>query len=235
MKTRLFFYGGTRETKADGSVRQTGIAHNSAFYFAAKNVERDYPNGKKSLTKITTAADMVKQINNHKKNSVASLDIFSHGTPYSLNFSVKENENCGLVTGFLAKGMLAAYYSSWDDGVYSFSADSRHVSDIDFSVFTADARVQIHGCNTARGSMVGSTLVEAISEELYEAGKKASYVIGHTDKSNPNIHGTKTTIKQQDYRHGERSIYSNGELIKKTKKAGVIRHDDIQNILVGVN
>ncbi len=174
---------------------------------------------------------MVRMINGNKENSVSSLDIFCHGTPYSLNFSVKENENCGLVTGFVAKGMLSIYYSSWEDGVYSFSADSRYVTDINFNVFSSDARIQIHGCNTARGTMPGDTLVESIPKELYSAGKERSYVIGHTDKSNPNINGSNTSIKQQDYRHGERSIYSNGKLLEKTNHTGLITHEYAQKLL----
>ncbi len=61
--------------------------------------------------------------------------------------------------------------------------------------------------------------------------RKKAYVIGHTDISNPNINGSKTTIKQQDYRHGERSIYHNGKLLKMTKKNGVIAHDEIQGLI----
>jgi hypothetical protein len=60
---RILFHGGTREKNADGSVRNTGIAHNSAFYFAAQNVVKDYKNGEKHSIKITTAADMVRGFN----------------------------------------------------------------------------------------------------------------------------------------------------------------------------
>ncbi len=228
---RFLFHGGTREKNADGSVRNIGIAHNGAFYFAAQNVLQDYVNGEKHSIKITTAADLVRRINACSPKSVASLDVFCHGTPYSLNFSIKENENCGLVTGWIAKQSLKAYYSTWDEGIYNFSADSRYVSDIDFKVFVDDAHIQIHGCNTARGSMPGNTLVEEFSEQIYKAGRKKAYVIGHTDKSNPNINGSKTTLKQQDYRHGERSIYHNGSLLKKTKKIGIISHDEIQGLI----
>ena len=79
--------------------------------------------------------------------------------------------------------------------------------------------------------MPGNTLVDEFFEQLYKAGKKRAYVIGHTDKSNPSINGPKTTIKQQDYRHGERSIYHNGNLLKKTIKKGVISHDETQGVI----
>ncbi|MCP4119351.1 MAG: hypothetical protein GY737_28935 [Desulfobacteraceae bacterium] len=126
MAVRLIFHGGTRETKANGKVRPIGLAHNGAFFAAARNVERDYKTGDSNdeikLIKISTAASMVAQINAMKTNNVKSFDVLSHGTPYSLNFSVKENDNCGLVTGLIAKGLLSLYYSSWEEGIYSFSA-----------------------------------------------------------------------------------------------------------------
>ena len=129
MGVRLIFYGGDRETQANGKVRQVGIAHNGAFYAAAKNVANDYKleasHDEIKILKISTAASMVAQINAMQANSVKSFDVLCHGTPYSLNFSVKENENCGLVTGIFAKGLLSLYYSSWEDGIYSFSSDSR--------------------------------------------------------------------------------------------------------------
>lgn len=189
------------------------------------------PHDEIKILKISTAASMVAKINAMKANSVKSFDVLCHGTPYSLNFSVKENENCGLVTGLLAKGLLSVYYSSWEDGVYSFSSDARYVSDINFSVFAEDARVQIHGCNTAKGNIPGDTLTEAFSKELFNAGKVKSYVIGHTDKSNPNIKGDQTTIAQQDYRHGGRAIIHNGKTIKTTAKKGYLAHEEILNIL----
>lgn len=228
---RFIYHGGTREKNADGSTRGVGVAHNSAFEFAAQNVAKDHKGGDKRIVKITTAAAMVEQINKCDTSSVSSLDILCHGTPYSLNFSVKENENCGLVTSWIAKQGIRIYYSSWDDGVYNFSSDSQYVSDINFKVFTNDARIQIHGCNTARGSMPGNTLTEEFSEQLYAAGKKKSYVIGHTDKSNPNINGANTGLREQDYRHGERAIYHNGKLLKDTKKRGLLSHSEIQELL----
>ncbi len=55
-----------------------------------------------------------------------------------------------------SKARTEAYYSSWDDGIYGFSSDSRYVSDISFKVFINGARIQIHGCNTERGLMPGN-------------------------------------------------------------------------------
>ncbi|MCP4117129.1 MAG: hypothetical protein GY737_17385 [Desulfobacteraceae bacterium] len=113
----------------------------------------------------------------------------------------------------------------------SFSNDARYVSDINLAVFTEDARIQIHGCNTARGNIPGDTLAESFSKELYKTGKKRSYVIGHTEKSNPNIRDKQTTIAQQDYRHGKRAIIHNASIIKNTLKKGFIAHEEILELL----
>lgn len=228
---RFLFHGGTREKNDDGSIRSIGIAHNSAFYFAALNVQRDYKDGDKRSIKITTAADMVAMINACRESSIASLDILCHGTPYSINFSIKENENCGLVTNMITMNLIRVYYSIYGREIYSFSSDSRYVSDINFSVFTNDARIQIHGCNTARGAMPGGTLTEAFSEQLFAAGKRKSYAIGHTDESNPQINGSQTTNTQQDYRHGRRSVYHNGKVIHSTTQKGLVPHEEIQGMI----
>lgn len=219
-----------REINSDRSVRQIGIAHNSAFFMAAKNVEKSYSKylEQVKIHKITTAADMLEKINSLPKKTLKSLDILSHGTPYSLNFSMRENENSGLVTGFIAKMLLKAYYSNIFDGeIYNFGIFSRYVDDIRFGIFTLDARVQIHGCSTARGNIPGNTLAEAISIGLWGADRKSAYVIGHTSKSNPNINGAKTTIAAQDYRHGKRAIIKNGDVLYTTTKKGYLEHDAI--------
>lgn len=230
MSYRYIYFGGTREKNSDGSVRQVGIAHNSAFQMAAKNVQRDYGKFDETvfLKKITTAAVMAKEINSLKKDTLKSLDILSHGTPYSLNFSLEENVNSGLVTGFMAKMLLKSYYSDFFDWeIYNFGKFSRYVKQINFEVFSNDARVQFHGCNTAKGDMPGDTLAEKISKGLWNADKKLAYVIAHTDKSNPNIDGKKTTIAGQDYRHGNRAIIHNGNILYETKNKGYLDHKEI--------
>ena len=228
---RFLFHGGTREKNADSSIRNIGIAHNSAFYFAARNVAKDYKDAEKRAIKITTAADMVKKINACSPKSVTSLDVFCHGTPYSLNFSIKENENCGLVTGWMAKQGLRAYYFTWDDGIYNFSSDSRYVSDIDFKVFTEDARIQIHGCNTARGSMPGNTLVEEFSEQIYNAGRKKAYVIGHTDKSNPISMEQRLRLSSKIIAMVNALFITMAYCSKQRKKKGIIAHDEIHGLI----
>ncbi len=105
MKTRIIFYGGAREKNANGSARTIGINDNSAFKFAALNVEKTYQEFGDSVIskKITTAQDIVNFISSLQTSSIASLDILCHGSPLSLNFSQKPYEACGFYASWLGK------------------------------------------------------------------------------------------------------------------------------------
>jgi len=62
-----------------------------------------------------------------------------------------------------------------------------------------------------------------MSEQLYSAGKKNSTVIGHSTRGNPNISGSKTTLRAQDYRHGHRVVYyNNGNVLFETNQKGYL-------------
>ncbi|ABC32268.1 hypothetical protein HCH_05610 [Hahella chejuensis KCTC 2396] len=219
---------------ADGSARTIGINDNSAFKFAALNVEKTYQKFGDSviLKKITTAQDIVNFISSLQTSSIASLDILCHGSPLTLNFSLKPYEACGFYASWLGKKAIESYYSD-DDGSYSFTSQARSVSDINWSKFTDNARVQLHGCLTASDwfrapngkkifPILVDNIVEQISDELQSAGKSKALVIGHTTRGNPLINGKNTTLLQQDYRHGERKIYSNGKLVLTTKQKGYL-------------
>lgn len=110
-------------------------------------------------------------------------------------------------------------------------SDSRTIDEINFSNFTKNCKIEIHGCLTAHDMYVKDNICEELSELLYEAGKKESVVIGHSEKANPKINGSKTTIKQQDYRHGKRQVFNNGKIILTTYKKGRITYNDIKNAL----
>ena len=97
MTTRYIYYGGARENNPDGSFRTIGVNDNSAFQFAALNIQKTYSKfgDKVIIKKISTAEDIVKTISTVPNNSIASLDIISHGSPLSLNFSLKPYEASG--------------------------------------------------------------------------------------------------------------------------------------------
>ncbi len=231
MAKRLIFYGGTREINNDGTERPAGKAHNWAFYHAGKNVQKDYKNfaATGEFIKIDCADTIVKKIGAQKESSIQSLDILSHGTPYTLNFSVEDDRNCGFATSTMIKlGVnIGGYFS---DQLNAFGARSQLFSDIDYSRFASNARVQFHGCSIAGEdgfSVVADNIAEVVSKLLHSAGKTGSYVIGHVTKSNPNIKGKATKNSEQDYRHGTRVVYRNGEVIFRTKKAGFLKEEDI--------
>lgn len=231
MAKRLIFYGGTRERNNDGKQRAVGKAHNWAFYHSAKNVAKDYKDFTSSgeLIKIDCADTIVKKIGAQQQDSILSLDILSHGSPYSLNFSVADDRNCGFVTGWLIKSG-ANVAGQFSDDLNAFDGRSKYLSDIDYSKFADAARVQFHGCSIAAEdglSVVSDNIAEVVSKLLHKAGKTGSFVIGHVTKSSPNIKGKKTTNKEQDYRHGSRVVYRNGKVIFKTKKSGFLKESEI--------
>lgn len=222
---RLLFYGGARNS-----------AHNSAFYYAAKNVMTDYKNDGLIICKsVDTAKKIVDTINEQADGIIQSLDIFSHGGPGGLFFikgasihgniteeDVKKNKlNSSLYVGNLVKIL---YGSNKSD-------DSRIVQKIKFSRFTKNAKIEMHGCQTCYDMIVLDNMCEELSELLYKAGKTESVVIGHVDKANPNINADKTSDQQQDYRHGKRHIFNNGKIIWTTSKKGRITASEINAAL----
>jgi hypothetical protein len=62
---------------------------------------------------------------------------------------------------------------------------------------------------------------------------KNAIVIGHTTRGNPLINGSATTLLQQAYRHGERKIYNNGDLVLTTKEKGYLSNELLQQKIKG--
>lgn len=245
MAIRVIYYGGAREKNKDGSSRRIGINDNSAFKFAALNIKESYQkfNDTVILKKITTAREIVTFLNSQSNSSIASLDILSHGSPLSLNFSLNSYEACGFYSSWIGKKAIESYYSD-DEGDFTFTHQAQSVSDIPWSRFKDSARVQLHGCLTAsdwfrspNGKKLFPTVVDNIvqqmSDELDSAGKKNAIVIGHTTRGNPLINGSATTLLQQDYRHGERKIYNNGDLVLTTKERGYLSNELLQQKIKG--
>ena len=231
MAKRLIFYGGARERNNDGKRRRIGESHNWAFYYAAKNVAKDYRDftATGEVVKIDCADSIVKKIGAQKAESIVSLDILSHGTPYTLNFSVADDRNCGFATNWLIKSG-ANVIGQFRDDLNAFDGRSKYFSDIDFSKFAKAARVQFHGCSIAGEdglSIASDNIAEEFSKLLYKASKTGAHVIGHTTKSNPNIKGKHTKDADQDYRHGSRVVYRNGKIVLKTKKKGFLKDSEI--------
>lgn len=196
---------------------------------------------------VDSAKAIINLIAAQKNNSIQSLDIFSHGNSSGLYMikgastskSISEdemNENnlyAPLYLNSSAKNieMLGTLFS----GDYRLSEDRGYISDISLAKFTNSCKIEIHGCNTANNYPVWGGMCKDLSEMLHKAGKTRAVVIGHSTKANPNINGVETTNKGQDYRHGERVIFHNGEVILITTKQGRITAPEIDAALKGLS
>jgi hypothetical protein len=233
MTQRFIFHGGAREKDAHGRTHQLGVSHNSAFAFAARNIAGSYPDFQRTgrLIKIHTAQTILQAIHKAHAGSIRSLDVVSHGTPYSLNFSVKEFEGSGFTTDILARLWLINLYSDAQHR-FHFSHSAALFSAIDFSRFADDARVEIHGCNAARPDMSRDTVAEVLSRLLTRAGKRHAVVIGHADFSSPQVNPLgQTANREQDYRHGPRVIYNRGVKVGKIDSKGHISDAELQALV----
>ncbi|MGN6420006.1 MAG: DUF6443 domain-containing protein [Pseudobacter sp.] len=222
---RLLFYGGARS-----------VGDNGAFKYAAKNVNKDYGGGGKFFF-AKSGQYVVDKINAQANNSVQSVDFFTHGSEYAL-FMVR-NENTG-ATGesesipYEEKEANNLYASETAQGVGSWFGGNENtdIGKIDYNKFTNDAVIEVHGCKGASGTIVIDNMATNLSENLYNAGKKNAVVIAHTTKANPQINGEgRTSVKQQDYRHGERAVYHNGKLLFSTRIKGRISQKVINSYL----
>ncbi|ODV43327.1 hypothetical protein AWV79_18145 [Cupriavidus sp. UYMMa02A] len=170
-KVRLLLWG--------GAYAQTD---NSAFQMAAINVAKDYKRDDKNKYEIInkrlrSLQSLVLEINNQKPNSIRSLDIFTHGGPDNFFMVTVRDDKDG---GFLNDIRLYRYVFHND----SFSR--AHLRKLKFDNFSEDAKVEIHGCQTAANS---DNIVADFSKYLIDAGKTKSVVIGHTTKADPLING----------------------------------------------
>ncbi|ECA8973252.1 TPA: hypothetical protein JGU28_002429 [Salmonella enterica] len=209
---RLLFYGGSKKS-----------GDNWAFSDGAKVVIRDYKKYYPTDTIIAKFVDSAKTIvdiiNEQKDGKIASLDIFSHGTPRGLHL-YKTASTSHSFTGEdikeknLNAGLYAGYWTMW-------AGDDEHdeiqnISNIDFDKFkTKDAIIELHGCKTGRDpDKVMDSITKNLSEELPDG-----YIIAHPEPASPD--------KNHDYRHGTRVVWKDGEVIKTITKSGLLKIEDI--------
>jgi len=114
--------------------------------------------------------------------------------------------------------------AGWTEG-------SALVSDIDFSRFAANAKIEFHGCKTAENPQDEDNIAADFSARLSETGKAQSSVIGHIENAQPLIKGEgkgETKATEQDYRYGERAIFKNGKLVTTTMQRGGISESGLE-------
>jgi hypothetical protein len=223
---RLVIFGGSRKS-----------GDNGAFYHASKNVIKDYKNDLPIQTFFIDngVRSVISALKTQKDNTVQSLDLFCHGDPDAIYFILGASMDKIITREEVFKAKLGSnIYKTIVMAVemgYSFEANQvknqAAISSLNFSVFTDQAKIEIHGCNTGNGN---DCFASELSSQLYKAGKTQGIVIGHATSANPNIGGT-IKILEQDYRHGTRIIYHNGKAIKTVTSSGRITANTIREAL----
>jgi hypothetical protein len=227
-KVAIAFYGGART-----------IGDNGSFKIAATNTQISYKSVyKNSLHFAKSGQFIVDTINDVSDDSIGRLDIITHASATAAYMvRNKETKDSGEAKTIPEDQVESnnMYASSTAKGIESWGAGDDEVTiyDIEFKKFANDAVVELHGCKVATTpyELVIDNLAQNLSEELYSEEKKEAVVIGHATKANPNINGTNTKDKDQDYRHGERIIYHNGSVLFRTKEKKHIGKDVVKKYL----
>lgn len=221
---RLFIYGGAR-LKGD----------NGAFYQASRNVLKDYNNDLPVINYLITdgANTVINALKEQIDNTVQSLDLFCHGDPNGIYFVLGASLDKDVLNREY-KPIASNIYAQWGKSIWRGYNDPEKkmknqyaISNIKFSIFTNQSKIEIHGCNTGRGD---DCFASELSIQFYKAGKKQGVVIAHTTDATPNIDGT-TKITEQDYRHWTRVIFHNGKVIKTVTNSGRISANIIKEAL----
>ena len=233
-KVRLLLWGGAA-TPSD----------NYTFEHAKNNVLCDYKAQDKSkfilvAKRIYVAKDIVSIINSQTTGSIQSLDIWTHGGPQALYLTTADPPPPKDSSWMRKKAYEANRWVLHNSSLYRtrtrmiFNAagwveGSALVDDIEFSKFSENARVELHGCATAANPSDADNIAADISEKLALAGKEMSFVIGHIENAVPVIKGEgKTRAPEQDYRFGERAIFKHGKLVSITEKQGDLSGKELE-------
>jgi RHS repeat-associated protein len=173
------------------------------------------------ITKIKNGPDIIKYLNMQQKGSIKSFDYIGHGGPRGLWFphDMTKDEK------FRRQNLYAdGHYRGAENSMENtMSVDE---GDIDYGVFTNDARIELHGCGTAGyeedGVVYGQTfnLGMAMSMGLLQAGKNDAVVIAHYGPAGPDGNA--------DYRQNTRIVYWQGQEIFRTNIKGAISDETIR-------
>lgn len=185
------------------------------------------------------AKQLVNYINSQPDDSIQSLDVFCHGNLNGLYFHLGAKRDKD------TDGLYSNLYRNFNEMISDVTARPKvdyihqyRIWSLDLVKFTKNCKIEIHGCSTASTLDPRKPNVEVLdnfcqifSQGLQEAGRTDGVVIGHRSKANPLINGSKTTLNQQDYRHGERAIYHNGTLKLITNEKGRIMPNTIKQAI----
>jgi hypothetical protein len=231
-------------------------AENSAFKFAAANLVADYERDSSARGRIIVkriyfdnARQIVDSIN-HQRLVIKSVDFLSHSRDDRIGAEMTRGSAQYRTSLFVSRECLeeARVLTDAAGGDLRNSSRMASIEEIDFSHFSYDAVIEIHGCHAGGGvdSLPGN-MCRRLSRALYMSGKQLAVVIGHGTRANPNeargagTHsgvaaapgpGFRESVVAQDYRHGLRLVYFNGRTILATRTPGAISSGAIISAIV---
>lgn len=229
-------------------------AENSAFRFAAANLVADYErdSGCRAFVKriyFDNARQIVDSIN-RQRLVIKSVDFLSHSRDDRIGAEMTRGAVQYRTSFFVSREREeeARVLTDAAGGDLHNSSRMASIEDINFSHFSYDAVIEIHGCHAGSGiDSLPANICKRLSRALYMSGKRLAVVIGHGTRANPNeargagMHsgvaaaagpGFKESVLAQDYRHGLRLVYFNGRTVLATRAPGTISSAAIISAIV---
>lgn len=181
---------------------------------------------------VKSGSQIASFINAQPENSIASLDFFGHSGQKGIYFDESKSSD-GIVKNNLYMNSDAKETAESEDAASPTNQNSVTLDAIDPTKFTDDARIELHGCETAGNDPDNyeaseNLLAAAISKKLYDAGKCNAVVIGHVGKAGPAFPGDESGTQYPDYRQNFRRVYWNGHMIYQTNAVGDISDETIE-------
>lgn len=229
-------------------------AENSAFKYAAANLVADYEReaGHEIVKRIyfDNARQIVDSIN-RQRLLIRSVDFLSHSRDDRIGATMTRGKVQYRTSLFASRQAMQEVKVLTDaEGPAENLRNSPRMAcleEIDFSRFSYDAVIEIHGCHGGAGvDSLPANICRRLSLALYMSGKQLAVVIGHGTRANPNTGSTgthsgvaatsgpgfKESVLAQDYRHGLRMVYFNGRTILTTRSPGTVPQSTIVSAIV---
>jgi hypothetical protein len=229
-------------------------AENSAFKYAAANLVAEYERDTASRQVVRriyfdNARQIVDSIN-RQRLVIRSVDFLSHSRDDRIGATMTRGNVQYRTSLFESREHMeeARVLADAEGGDLHNSSRMASIEEIDFSHFSYDAVVEIHGCHAGTGvDSLPANICRRLSQALYMSGKQLAVVIGHGTRANPNASrpagthsgaaaapgpGFKESILAQDYRHGLRMVYFNGRTVLATRVSGAIPQTAIISAII---
>lgn len=231
-------------------------AENSAFKYAAANLVAGYERDSLSRQVIKriyfdNARQIVDSIN-RQRLVIRSVDFLSHSRDDRIGATMTRGGMQYRTSLFESKDRMeeSRVLADAEGGDLHNSSRMASIEEIDFSHFSYDAVVEVHGCHAGTGvDSLPANICRRLSLALYMSGKQLAVVIGHGTRANPNAFvsggsrsgvaalpapagGFRESVLAQDYRHGLRMVYFNGRSILATRVSGAIPQAAIVSAII---